>query len=93
MDNGYAAQTVAGSSALNPGQKQRETYCFGDELGTGLHRIGQARSINHYGIQCSGGIGHNYTFLRQIKATKERAAALYGITLNSFPQSGGRFWP
>lgn len=93
MDNGYAAQTVAGSSTLNPGQKQRETYCFGDELGTVLHRIGQMRSINHYGIQCSGGIGHNYTFLRQIKATKERAAALYGITLNSFAQSGGRFWP
>lgn len=93
MDNGYAAQTVAGSTVLNPGQKQRETYCFGDELGTSLHRINQLRSVNHFGLQVTAGLGSGYTFRRQILSVKERALSNYGITLNSFAQSGGRFWP
>lgn len=93
MDNGFSAQTVAGSSVLNPGQKQRETYCYGDELGTGLHRIPQAQSINVSGIQASGGMGYAYVLRRSVLAVKERAAALYGLSINAFAQPGGRLFP
>lgn len=93
MDNGFNAQTVAGSSVLNPGQKQRETYCYGDELGTSLHRIAQAQSINVTGLQVAGGMGYAYVLRRSILAVKERAASTYGLTINAFAQPGGRLFP
>lgn len=93
MDNGYAAQSVAGSTVLNPGQKQRETYCFGDELGTGLHRVAQAQSVNFTGIQVTGGLGFAYALRRSVLSVKERAASVYGVAVASFAQPGGRINP
>ena len=92
MDNGYNATTVGGSTALNPGQKQRETYCFGDESGLGLIRIGQLRCVTGVGVNVSGGLGLAYTLLRSVLAVKERAEA-QGLQIDAFAQSGGRFWP
>lgn len=90
MDNGYSAQSIGGSTALNPGQKIRETYCLGDEKATGLMRIDNNRSVNGFGLCITAGMGLAYTVRRAVLAAKERAASLYGLTLNSFAQSGGR---
>jgi hypothetical protein len=92
MDNGYSAQINAGSSALNPGQKFRETYCLGDELGTGLHRISKAQSVNFTGLQICGGVGFEYALRRSALVVKERAASLYGLHITSFAQAGGRLY-
>lgn len=90
MDNGYAAQTVGGSSTLNPGQKSRETYCYGDENGTHLYRVDNTRTVDGLGLMLTAGCGVGYAFRRQILAVKERAASLYGLTIRSFAQPGGR---
>lgn len=93
MDNGYAAQSTPGSNQPNPGQKFRETYCFGDELGTGLHRVPQAQSVGFTGMNVSGGLGLAYVVRRSVVAVKERAASLYGLTIDAFAQPGGRLYP
>jgi hypothetical protein len=92
MDNGFAAQADAGSYALNPGQKLRETYCLGDELGTSLQRTTQAQSVNFTGLQICGGVGFAYALRRCAVSVKERAARLYGLRISSFAQSGGRLY-
>lgn len=92
MDNGYNAQTVGGSTTLNPGQKFRETYCFGDENGTHLQRMDQVRVANGYGVFLGAGLGLEYAIKRNILAVKERASN-YGVTVKSFAQSGGRLYP
>jgi hypothetical protein len=93
MDNGYNAQTVAGSTALNPGQKFRETYCLGDEDGAALHRSVQLQSVNGMGVSVCAGMGLAYAIRRAVLGVKERAASLYGLTINGFAQSGGRLYP
>lgn len=93
MDNSYNAQTISGSTTSNPGQKFRETYCFGDELASGLHRIPVCKSINFTGIQMCGGVGLAYALRRQVLHVREKAIADYGLTIDSFAQSGGRFYP
>lgn len=91
MDNGYNAQTVNGSTTLNPGQKFRETYCFGDENGTHLQRVDNVRIANGYGVFICAGLGLDYAIRRNILAVKERASN-YGVTIKSFAQSGGRLY-
>lgn len=93
MDNGYNAQTIAGSTVLNPGQKFRETYCFGDENGLTLTRVETARSINGFGVMLTQGLGHVYAVRRAILAAKERFSADYGLNVESFCQPGGRLAP
>lgn len=93
MDNGFAAQSVAGSTALNPGQKIRETYCYGDEDGTALTRINLTRTVSGRALYVTAGMGLDYTIRRSILAVKERAASTYGLTIDSFAQPGGRLWP
>lgn len=91
LDNGRSAQTIGGSTAENPGQVTRETYCFGDESGLGLRRY-EHTPITFFGIHLDMGMGWAYAVRRQIEAVKERAAAA-GINLYGFAQSGGRFNP
>lgn len=93
MDNGYSAQTVAGSSVLNPGQKIRETYCYGDELGTSLQRINLTRCVNGPGLLVGAGVGFSYTIRRAVLAVKERAESMYGLRISAFAQPGGRMFP
>lgn len=90
MDNGYGAQTVAGSTTLNPGQKFRETYCIGDEDALSLSRVNETRSVNGFGLWLTAGLGPAFALRRQLVVMKERAASLYGLTITSFAQSGNR---
>lgn len=89
IDNGYNAQTIGGSTTLNPGQKTRETYGFGDEDASALIRIDNTRSVTGYGVWACSGLGWDYAVRRNVLSVKERAAQ-YGVTVNSFAQSGGR---
>jgi|GEM_PF-2821492 len=91
MDNGRSAQSIGGSTAVNPGQSIRETYCFGDENGLGLRR-NDFTIVSYFGTHLDMGVGFAYAVRRSIEAVKERAAAA-GITLHGFAQSGGRFYP
>lgn len=93
MDNGYAAQTVGGSSVLNPGQKIRETYCYGDESGLYLARVVQAQAVGGYGLNLCGGLGFQYVLRRAVESVIERAGSTYGVEIKSFAQPGGRFYP
>lgn len=93
MDNGFAAQTVGGSTTLNPGQKNRETYCLGDEDGVALTRINTTRSVGGQSLFATAGMGLAYTIRRSVLAVKERAASTYGLTIDSFAQPGGRLFP
>ena len=94
MDNGFNAQSVGGSTVLNPGQKIRETYCYGDEDGTALARVNLTKSVNGTGQCFTGGLGFDYAMRRLVLAVKERAATLYGgLQIDSFAQAGGRFYP
>ena len=93
MDNGYNAQTIAGSTVLNPGQKFRETYCFGDENGLTLSRVENCRSVNGFGVMLTQGLGHVYAVRRAILAAKERFSSSYGLNVESFAQPGGRLAP
>jgi hypothetical protein len=91
MDNGYAAQIEAGSYSLNPGQKFRETFCFGDELGMALRRT-QQQPIGCTGVQICGGVGFEYAFRQSAVLVKERAASAHGLSITSFAQSGGHLY-
>ncbi len=93
MDNGFNAQTVAGSTTLNPGQKIRETYCYGDEDGVALHRTVQLQTVSGMGTNVCAGMGFAYAVRRAVQGVKERAASMYGLTINSFAQPGGRLYP
>lgn len=93
MDNGFNAQTVAGSTALNPGQKIRETYCFGDEDGVAMHRTVQLQTVSGMGTCVCAGMGLAYAVRRAVLSVKERAASQYGLNIESFAQPGGRLYP
>jgi len=79
MDNGYSTQVT----------KFRETYCWGDELCTGIMR-NEHQDANLRGAMLQVGVGIHYAIRRNIEAATTAAAAA-GLPLRNFAQPGGDF--